>query len=463
MSPPTTWRVSFLLPLSLTPPTTAIPPLRTAVMQPQPSNSRQPPPLITSGLVTSTDHELESPISDSGVPGGTGLLSKSRNARAQARHRAKRKAYIEQLEANVSSLTETLNDLRQRGAHEPSSMRYLALEAENRQLRQENAQLRHENSQFRDQLADAVRSTPPRLPIHPAPNAPFDEFAIQRDGGIKRRKRSADESYLASASVSLFSTSMASQTPGAFRGEASGSCIAPQMAAGDAHMSHPHYDNQHPPSNPALNSIGDYNSPHQSPSDYHHPSQLPFHSYRSSMAPMSPSSAVPHAYLPQKAVAEPGYSLQYPNAQSNPNAVTVPRHYGPADPLLPPSESQRRRQSSGTSLDHNHDLAVGTTVVAPSQSTPGWPTMYTSHAESQQTGPAGEDGPPVAVLVNGGEANVQFPHQRSMTLQPHHPSLHQHQQQISHLPQAASITPFPAQMLVPDVRSMHLFQLPTTA
>lgn len=141
--------------------------------------------------------EPESPMSD--TP-GHGLNSKSRNARAQARHRAKRKAYIEQLEASVTTLTETLNDLKQRGADEPASLRYMALEAENSQLRHENATLRQENNHFRDQLADAVRrSTPPKAPI-----SPVDEYGLPRDT-YKRRKRSSDDPYLASASVSYTS------------------------------------------------------------------------------------------------------------------------------------------------------------------------------------------------------------------------------------------------------------------
>lgn len=98
-----------------------------------------------------------------------------------------------QLEASVTTLTETLNDLRQRGFDEPSSLRCMALEAENNQLRHENAQLRQENSYFRDQLADAVRSTPPRALVTPP-----DDHSASRDS-YKRRKRSADESFLASA------------------------------------------------------------------------------------------------------------------------------------------------------------------------------------------------------------------------------------------------------------------------
>lgn len=187
--------------------------------------------LITPPAMMHVEHDADSPISDNG--GGHGLNSKSRNARAQARHRAKRKAYIEQvcsslsfqlvavlfivtfylqLEASVSSLTETLNDLKQRGIDDPSSLRFMALEAENHQLRHENAQLRQENNHFRDQLADAVRSTPPKIPM---PTCGVDEYGYPRES-YKRRKRSADESFLASASVSyiLYHCSVLSSLPG---------------------------------------------------------------------------------------------------------------------------------------------------------------------------------------------------------------------------------------------------------
>lgn len=101
----------------------------------------------------------------------------------------------------MTTLTDTLNDLKQRGADDPASLRYMALEAENSQLRHENASLRQENDRFRDQLADAVRrSTPPKAPI-----SPVDEYGVSRDT-YKRRKRSADDPYLASASVSLSSS-----------------------------------------------------------------------------------------------------------------------------------------------------------------------------------------------------------------------------------------------------------------
>ncbi|QRW13429.1 bZIP transcription factor [Ceratobasidium sp. AG-Ba] len=68
--------------------------------------ARMPPdgpyPPCTMPPAARTSH---SPAShDEDEPHGTGLHSRSRNARAQARHRAKRKAYIENLEANVKRL-----------------------------------------------------------------------------------------------------------------------------------------------------------------------------------------------------------------------------------------------------------------------------------------------------------------------------------------------------------------------
>lgn len=159
---------------------------------------RSSAPLQTSSL-SPVDQGPVSPTSDGCNKEGHGLNSKSRNARAQARHREKKKMHIAQLEATVSSLTDTLNDLKQRGIDDPTSLRFMALEAENKQLRHENAQLRHENNQFRDQLADAVRSSQSRLPAH---QNCYNEYGSPRED-VKRRKRSAEESFLASASVSL--------------------------------------------------------------------------------------------------------------------------------------------------------------------------------------------------------------------------------------------------------------------
>ncbi|KAI0033018.1 hypothetical protein K488DRAFT_21578, partial [Vararia minispora EC-137] len=68
---------------------------------------------------------------------------RSRNAKAQARHRAKRKAYIEQLEQTVTKLQTALAlSPEQVAALPPPSARIRQLEHENATLRAENDDLR---------------------------------------------------------------------------------------------------------------------------------------------------------------------------------------------------------------------------------------------------------------------------------------------------------------------------------
>ncbi|KAI0061070.1 hypothetical protein BV25DRAFT_1773124, partial [Artomyces pyxidatus] len=68
---------------------------------------------------------------------------RSRNAKAQARHRAKRKAYIEQLEQTVTKLQTALAlSPDQVAALPPPTLRI-------RQLEQENAKLIRENDDMR--------------------------------------------------------------------------------------------------------------------------------------------------------------------------------------------------------------------------------------------------------------------------------------------------------------------------
>jgi len=71
---------------------------------------------------------------------------RSRNAKAQARHRAKRKAYIEQLEQTVTKLQTALAlSPEQVAALPPPTLRI-------RQLEQENSKLLRENDELRRQL-----------------------------------------------------------------------------------------------------------------------------------------------------------------------------------------------------------------------------------------------------------------------------------------------------------------------
>lgn len=103
----------------------------------------------------------------------------------------------------MHTLTDALNDLKQRAAEDPAALRYMALEAENNQLRHEIAQLHQETSHLRAQLgADSFRPAPMmQQQQHQLAPVPTDDFGFQRDS--KRRKRSDDEPYLASASASF--------------------------------------------------------------------------------------------------------------------------------------------------------------------------------------------------------------------------------------------------------------------
>jgi hypothetical protein len=75
------------------------------------------------------------------------LPQRSRNARAQARHRAKRKAYIEKLEENVAKLQAVLGLSSEQLADLPSASmltnRYAELEMENRRLHEQVCVLQH--------------------------------------------------------------------------------------------------------------------------------------------------------------------------------------------------------------------------------------------------------------------------------------------------------------------------------
>ncbi|KAF8607251.1 hypothetical protein BDV93DRAFT_305188 [Ceratobasidium sp. AG-I] len=107
-----------------------------------------PPAARTSGSPPSNDDDdLEH--------AGTGIHSRSRNARAQARHRAKRKAYIESLETNVKRLQALVD------AHGLDSNAYQPLPPAAphshpyaiRDLQDDNARLRREHDAMRVQLA----------------------------------------------------------------------------------------------------------------------------------------------------------------------------------------------------------------------------------------------------------------------------------------------------------------------
>ncbi|KAI0074350.1 hypothetical protein K474DRAFT_1601681 [Panus rudis PR-1116 ss-1] len=88
---------------------------------------------------------------------------RSRNAKAQARHRAKRKAYIEQLEQTVTKLQYALSYTPEQVAALPQPVvRIRELEEENAMLRREVAELRHQldvrNAQLRPDISRQGRA-----------------------------------------------------------------------------------------------------------------------------------------------------------------------------------------------------------------------------------------------------------------------------------------------------------------
>jgi len=115
---------------------------------------------------------------------------RSRNAKAQARHRAKRKAYIEQLEQTVTKLQTALGCTPEDVAALPPPL------AKIRELEQENARLMKENDELRRMLGDG-RALPMDLTRRSNSSGNFIDVRLNcdRDYNTKRRKMS-DEIYL---------------------------------------------------------------------------------------------------------------------------------------------------------------------------------------------------------------------------------------------------------------------------
>ncbi|KAK7042517.1 BZIP domain-containing protein [Favolaschia claudopus] len=112
---------------------------------------------------------------------------RSRNAKAQARHRAKRKAYIEQLEQTVTKLQTALGFTPEQVAALPPPL------AKIRELEQENARLAKENDDLHRMLGDSgSRPLPVELGRRNSLTSFNDSRSCDRD--YKRRKMD-DEPY----------------------------------------------------------------------------------------------------------------------------------------------------------------------------------------------------------------------------------------------------------------------------
>jgi hypothetical protein len=120
---------------------------------------------------------------------------RSRNAKAQARHRAKRKAYIEQLEQTVTKLQTALAlSPEQVAALPPPTLRI-------RQLEQENSKLLRENDELRRQLHMQTRRpslmTDPHFDLARRGSFQSSMSSDYPDRDIKRRRiQNVDEVYL---------------------------------------------------------------------------------------------------------------------------------------------------------------------------------------------------------------------------------------------------------------------------
>ncbi|KAJ7801695.1 hypothetical protein B0H14DRAFT_2386196 [Mycena olivaceomarginata] len=120
----------------------------------------------------------------------TARPEQSRNSKAQARHRAKRKAYIEQLERTVAKLQMALGFTPEQVAALPSPLTRI------RELEQENTHLLRENDDLHRMLADSGGKSLP-LEIHRRNSFTSFNDSHPRDHDYKRPKM-GDELYIQS-------------------------------------------------------------------------------------------------------------------------------------------------------------------------------------------------------------------------------------------------------------------------
>ncbi|PPQ68802.1 hypothetical protein CVT26_001717 [Gymnopilus dilepis] len=109
---------------------------------------------------------------------------RSRNAKAQARHRAKRKAYIEQLEQTVTKLQVAVGFTGEQIAALPPPLLKI------RELEQDNARLQKENDELRRLLTDPNSRSIPSDSIRRSGSIGTypDARACDREYSLKRRK-----------------------------------------------------------------------------------------------------------------------------------------------------------------------------------------------------------------------------------------------------------------------------------
>ncbi|KAI1792462.1 hypothetical protein LXA43DRAFT_1006699 [Ganoderma leucocontextum] len=245
---------------------------------------------------------------------------RSRNAKAQARHRAKRKAYIEQLEQTVTKLQSVLAlSPDQVAAIPPPLMRIRELEQENELLHREVEELRRQLEMKNTQLrTDFRRDTYTPLP---------DDRHFDRES---KRRRTADVGgvYVTSSHSPPPPLSIPSIT-GQYSSQNSHTSAYPPYSSrplgGNYSYGVPGYPV--PPETPTSSATS---SPSFSPSDYA-PSSLPSHSHHRTL-----SSAYGHTALPPFSHSPSQYELvkleddQYTNPHHSSTTTTNASHYSSA-------------------------------------------------------------------------------------------------------------------------------------
>ncbi|KAI0088217.1 hypothetical protein BDY19DRAFT_184941 [Irpex rosettiformis] len=115
---------------------------------------------------------------------------RSRNAKAQARHRAKRKAYIEQLEQTVVRLQNALASSPDQVSSLPPPLLRI------RELEQENVQLSREVEELRRQLEARNARLRPDIDHRHHGFSPYDDRHFDREAKRRRAMQIPDEPYL---------------------------------------------------------------------------------------------------------------------------------------------------------------------------------------------------------------------------------------------------------------------------
>ncbi|TCD68781.1 hypothetical protein EIP91_009794 [Steccherinum ochraceum] len=159
-------------------------PIHLRYMTPLPSLTQASDPALSDDQSTTSSSPMAHTSAD--------RPERSRNAKAQARHRAKRKAYIEQLEQTVTKLQSVLAlSPEQVGSIPPPVVRIRELESENMGLRRENEVLRHQLEEKNALLRpDITRRT----------TIPSDDRRHDRDMKRRRTLDQHEDMYLSTHS-----------------------------------------------------------------------------------------------------------------------------------------------------------------------------------------------------------------------------------------------------------------------